>query len=139
MNMGENRRGDKIKEIEKYIEELEPNLPNTLEEYKRDFKIRAICERYFEKIVEAVVDLAFIFIKEQKLKLPENDESSFYILRDAGIIDATLSKKLKDAKGMRNIIAHEYGKINDELVFEAITEQLINDVKEFISEIKKKS
>ena len=59
----ENRVEDKILEIEKYLEELIPNLPTELEEYKKDFKIKAVCERYFEKIVEAMVDLAFIIIK----------------------------------------------------------------------------
>ena len=52
------------------------------------------------------------------------------------IIPESLCKKLKEAKGMRNIIAHEYGKIDDELVFEAITEQLEKDINEFISLIK---
>ena len=38
---------------------------------------------------------------------------------------------------MRNIIAHEYGKIDDEIVFGAVTEQLGKDVREFIKDIKK--
>ena len=37
---------------------------------------------------------------------------------------------------MRNIIAHEYGKIDDKIVFEAITEELERDVKEFIKKVK---
>jgi len=37
---------------------------------------------------------------------------------------------------MRNIIVHEYGKVDDELVFEAISEKLEQDVKEFIKAIK---
>jgi len=52
-----------------------------------------------------------------------------------GVISERLTEKLKDAKGMRNIIAHEYGSIDDEIVFESITNQLINDVEEFIKEI----
>ncbi|MCH7723429.1 MAG: aminotransferase class I/II-fold pyridoxal phosphate-dependent enzyme [Bacteroidetes bacterium] len=47
-----------------------------------------------------------------------------------------LEEKLKEAKGMRNIIAHEYGKIDDVLVFEAVTEELIPDVKEFLNSVR---
>ena len=39
-------------------------------------------------------------------------------------------------EGMRNIIVHEYGRVEDELVFEAVSEQLEKDVKEFIKAIK---
>ena len=38
---------------------------------------------------------------------------------------------------MRNIIAHEYGKIDDNLVFEAITQELILDIEEFLESVNK--
>lgn len=50
---------DKIEEIEKYLDELVEISPSTLDRYIEDFKTRAACERYTEKIIEAVVDLAF--------------------------------------------------------------------------------
>ncbi len=39
---------DKIDEIEKYIAELEEIVPKHLEDYKKDFKTKAACERYAE-------------------------------------------------------------------------------------------
>lgn len=49
-----------------------------------------------------------------------------------------LVSRLKEAKGMRNIIAHEYGVVVDnKLVFDSLTYDLINDVDEFITSIKK--
>ena len=130
--MKENRIIDKINDIEKFLEELESIMPFDFEEYENDFKIRAVCERNFEKIIEVVVDLAFIIIKENKMKIPEEDKRAFDILASSKIISSGLSEKLKEAKGMRNIIAHEYGKIDDEKVFKAITEELIPDVKKFL-------
>ena len=44
---------------------------------------------------------------------------------------------LTEAKGMRNILAHEYGTVNDELVFHSITEEIEIDAREFIKVIKK--
>ena len=38
---------------------------------------------------------------------------------------------------MRNILAHEYGEVDDEVVFEAITEELDKDVSKFIEEVRK--
>lgn len=128
---------DKIENIEKYLDELLEIIPEDFKEYKKDFKTKAACERYFEKIVEAVVDLAFLFIKEKKLKLPEEDKQEFDILFEEKIISSDLSKKLKSAKGMRNLIAHEYGYVDDEIVFNSITEELERDITDFIKQIKK--
>lgn len=131
------RIDDKINEIKKFLEELESSLPASFEEYEKDYKIRAICERYFEKIVKAIIDLAFIVVKEKGLKQPEHEKQVFDILTDNNIISQELSKRLQDAKGMRNIITHEYGKANDELVFESITKEILRDADKFIDLIKK--
>ena len=127
-----NRIKDKIIEIEKFLEELSSVLPFNFEIYKTDFKLRAIGERYFEKIIESVVDLAFLVIRERNFNQPEEDKQSFDILASEKIISESLADKLKDAKGMRNILAHEYGRIDNELVFHSLVEELIPDVQKFI-------
>ena len=38
---------------------------------------------------------------------------------------------------MKNLIAHQYGRINDEIVFKAVTEDLEKDVEEFIKAVEK--
>lgn len=133
-----NRIKDKIGEIEEYLEELENIIPKDIEEYQRNIEKKAACERYFEKIIEAIVDLAQLVIKFKKFSYPDEDTQSFDILLQNKIIQKDLCEKLKDAKGMRNILAHEYGKVDDELVFEAITQEIITDSEEFIESIKKR-
>jgi len=127
-----NRIKDKIIELEGFLDELSSCLPSDFEEYKTDFKLRAIGERYFEKIIEAAVDLAFFTIKERNLKQPDEDKQAFDILSQNKIISESLAERLKGAKGMRNILAHEYGRIDNELVFHSLAEELIPDVQEFL-------
>lgn len=131
------RIDDKIKEVELYLCQLNEVIPVSLEKYAGHFKIKLMCERLFEKIVETLVDLAYLIINENKFKSPENDEQAFYIMGDNKIISNELAEKLRGAKGMRNIIAHEYGKVDDELVYEAVSNELINDTQEFIKSILK--
>ena len=132
-----NRLKDKIKEIEEYLQELSEIIPSSLEQYISEFKTKAACERYSEKIIEAIIDLSFLIIKKYSFKIPEEDKQSFDILKEENIISNELCEKLKDAKGMRNIISHEYGKIDDEIVFDSIKDELTIDTKEFIKQIKK--
>jgi uncharacterized protein YutE (UPF0331/DUF86 family) len=128
---------DKIKEIGEYLSELEEVIPENFEEYLKIEK-KAACERYFEKIIESIIDLGFIVIKELRLKNPEDDSSIFEELSKEKIITNQLNTRLREAKGMRNIIAHEYGIIDDNLVYESITSELEKDAKEFIKSIKLK-
>ena len=58
---------DKIKEIEEFLSQLKDIVPSNLEEYKADIEKKAACERYVEKVIEAVTDLAFLIIKQKKL------------------------------------------------------------------------
>ena len=128
---------DKIEEISGFLEELKSIMPSGFEEYKSSIEKKAACERYVEKIVEAATDLAFLVIKNKKLNIPEDDIDAFNILLENKIIDSDLSAKLKNAKGMRNIISHQYGKIDDGIVFEAITQELEKDIKKFIFIVEK--
>ena len=126
------RINDKIDKIREYLSELEDIRPESYEEYIKDKKTKAACERYFEVIVEAVVDLAFLIIKVKGLRIPEDDKKAFDVLADEKIISKELASRLKDAKGMRNIIAHEYGTIDNEIVFEAVAKEIISDANDFI-------
>ncbi|MBD3355303.1 DUF86 domain-containing protein [Candidatus Woesearchaeota archaeon] len=130
---------DKLEEIEAYLSELEEIVPTSFEEYKTDIKTKAACERYFEKIIEAAVDIVFLIIKEKGCKIPEEDKEAFDVLSSEEFISKELAEKMKDAKGMRNILAHEYGKIDDEIVFHSITEEIIKDVNDLLNAIRKGS
>jgi uncharacterized protein YutE (UPF0331/DUF86 family) len=76
------RINDKIEEIEKYLDELEEIKPTSFKHYINNIKTKAACERYFEKIIGVVVDLAFLLIKEKHLKTPEEEKQSFDILHN---------------------------------------------------------
>ncbi len=128
---------DKINEIEEFLEELKQIVPNTLQEYKTNIEKKAACERYAEKIIEAITDLAFLTIKLRKLRIPADDADAFDIVSENKIISEALAKKLQDAKGMRNILAHQYGKTDDRIVFNSLTKELGRDAEEFAARIRR--
>ena len=103
-----------------------------------NIRTKAASEHYFEKIIEALADLSFIFIRENGFQSPKEDVEAFFVLAEKNIISDELAKRLKEAKGMRNVISHEYGKIDDALVFESISQELKKDVEEFVESIGKR-
>lgn len=129
---------DKIKEIETYLMQLEEIVPDSLGEYQEDFKAKAACERYLERLVEAAEDLAFLAIKHLDLESPEEEKEIFQILFRARIISSNLSDELKRAKGMRNVLAHKYGQIDDKVTFTAASEEIGRDLRMMIKSIREK-
>lgn len=126
---------DKRDMVLEFIKDLKTVTPSSYGLYEVSIEKRLSCERAFEKVVEAVSDLAILFIKEKRLPLPSDDEKAFDILERAGFITRELAVKLRRAKGMRNFLAHQYDRIDDELVFEAIHDEVARDVGEFLRAI----
>lgn len=127
---------DKINQIKRYLKEMQSITPNNLKEYEESLMNIAACERYFEKIVEASIDLARLTIKKKGFDL-KDENNVFDLLCEKNIISKDLGIKLRDAKAMRNILSHQYGDVDNETVYNSIKKELIPDVQEFIEVINK--
>lgn len=136
--MGKKQRiKDKIKLLHEYKDYLYEIFPKDIEIYKSDLTIKAACERYIEKIIECCVDICFLVAKEKNFEMPENEEDIFPTMAKNGIISENLAKNLKSAKGMRNVLAHKYGEIDDSKIFSSIDEELGKDLEEFLDKMEK--
>ena len=65
-------------------------------------------------------------------------KQSLVFCKKKEIIDKELAIKLKEAKGMRNILAHEYGEVDNSVVYSAVKDELHVDIEKFIISIKNK-
>jgi uncharacterized protein YutE (UPF0331/DUF86 family) len=134
----EKRIEEKLAEIERDLSFLMEIIPQEFEEYKSDKKTKAACEHYFERLLENIISICFLLIKEMKIHLPEEEIGAIAILGEEGIIDKELAEKLQNAKRMRNIISHEYGEVDDEIVFNSLKGEIERDINLFIQRIKKR-
>lgn len=127
---------DKIKELQKYLDEYSKLKPGSVEEFEGSLENKAVGERYFEKIAECATDLAFLIITKNKLQEPTNDLNALEILLSSGTITKKTCESLKQAKSMRNRIVHNYGDVKGEIVFKALVEELPRDIENYIEEIE---
>jgi uncharacterized protein YutE (UPF0331/DUF86 family) len=123
----------KIDEMNQFIRELESITPESFEEYEENIEIKRACERLLQILIECVIDICMLLVKELKLGLPSGEEDIFEKLHKNGIISAEMKNILKKMKGFRNILVHRYAEVNDEIVFENL--KLINDFRKFQREI----
>jgi uncharacterized protein YutE (UPF0331/DUF86 family) len=124
MSLDKPRILSKFDEINGYLEELEKIIPQNLEDYVTSVKDKRACERLLQISLEVVIDVCNILISNLKLGLPEDEEAVFEKLVNKKIISNKLKSILNGMKGLRNILVHKYGEVDDELVFEVLSEKL---------------
>ena len=123
----------RIDELDGYLQEIHEIMPTSFEEYKSIEKKRA-CERLLQVSIESVIDICALIVTGLRLGLPSEEDDLFEKLAQAEIISSSIKENLKRMKAFRNILVHEYGRIDDRLVYEVLKNNL-NDFEEFKKEI----
>ena len=113
----------KLDELDGYLAELRSIVPDRLEDYLKVEKKRA-CERLLQVAVEAVLDACALLVAGLRLGLPGEEDDLFTKLASRGVVSAPTADILRRMRGLRNILVHEYGRINDPLVFEVVQRRL---------------
>ena len=121
---------NKISQIRKYLLRAKSYLPNSRQEIETDDRIRDSLERVLYLITQASIDLGDIVISYRKLRKPGNQSEIFQIIHEHDIISRELMEKLISMTGFRNVIAHDYAKINYDRVYEVLHKDL-QDIEEF--------
>jgi uncharacterized protein YutE (UPF0331/DUF86 family) len=87
-------------------------------------------ERYLYLAVQAAIDLADAFIAFKGYRKPETLGDNFAILRAENVISDDLAGRLMKMVGFRNILAHDYGKIDYAVVGDILRAGL-KDIEKF--------
>lgn len=79
---------------------------------------------YLQVSVETCINIANHIIATEKLRAPLDYKDSFRVLNEADILPDTLSRKMQQLAGLRNLLVHLYLEVDDELVYEGIRNEL---------------
>lgn len=123
----------KIDVLDGYLKEIREILPVDFEEYKRIEKRRA-CERLLQVSIECIIDICGLIVTGLRLGLPAEEDDLFEKLEQAGIISSARKEALKRMEGFRNILVHEYGRVDDLMVYEVLQTKM-DDFEAFKREI----
>lgn len=77
-----------------------------------------------QRIAELTIDIANYLIKSKKLGLPQDTADAFVLLHRANLISADMTKNMKGMVGFRNVVVHEYQKMNLSIMIDVIENHL---------------
>jgi uncharacterized protein YutE (UPF0331/DUF86 family) len=115
---------DKLRLINEYTNDLKRMRGPTKSEYLDDMVLQRAVERTFMNLIQACIDLAG-HIRSTELE-PTADAAKAEIdaLETGGIITPETADRLTEAVGFRNVLAHRYGDVNHDVVYEALHDDL---------------
>src|SRR6056297_776787 len=127
----------KIDSLSRSIKRIENKTPENVKNLKNDYDLQDIIALNLQRAVQISVDIATHIIADSNEKVPSTMGECFEYLENLDIINSSLVKNLKGAVGFRNISVHEYQKIDWEIVYTIITENL-DDFRKYSENIVKK-
>ena len=124
----------RIEALRQYVAVLEDLKNISYEDLKSDAVKRGAVERYLQLAIEACIDIAELIISDQRLVSPTTYKEAIYVLGKEKILDEEFAKKFSEAAGFRNILIHDYVKIDYKRLHSYLQNNL-SDFHRFIKEI----
>jgi uncharacterized protein YutE (UPF0331/DUF86 family) len=128
--------GRKLADMDTYLEQIREYSRISASVYKRDWKTQRIVERTLQMIIESCIDIANHIIADGNMRLPDSYSDTFLVLLENKLISKSLCTKMEKIVKFRNIVVHQYEKIDPAIVVSILSKNL-SDFEKFKKEIIK--
>jgi len=116
---------NKKESIERCVKQIYHYYNLTSEKsFEEDYLKQDAIALNLQRACEQAIDLANYVIKTKKLGLPKESKESFRILAKEKIIPENLATNLEKMVGLRNVLVHEYQKLDLQLMIDVIEHHL---------------
>ncbi|MFI5308959.1 MAG: DUF86 domain-containing protein [Polyangiales bacterium] len=107
------------------LRELDGRLSDiTVEGLTADALLRAAVERWLQVAVESCIDIAYHVVAERGWTPPETAREAFALLAAHSVVPGDLARSLGRAAGLRNILVHDYVRVDLALLSESVRSAL---------------
>lgn len=120
----------KISTMQKHIDRIRLKRDVSLHKFLQDLDFQESVLFNLQMAIQNCIDMAAHIVSEEGLGVPGSTNEIFYLLEDQGYIGFELTEKMVQSVGFRNLVVHEYGKIDLETVYQVCHEN-IHDLEEF--------
>ena len=120
----------KISSMQKHVDRIKAKRHVDLSQFLQDIDRQESVLFNLQMAVQNCVDLAAHIVAEEGLGVAGSTSELFYLLEEQGYIGQDLTERMIRAIGFRNLIVHEYGKLDLEVVFR-VSHEDVEELEEF--------
>jgi len=128
----------KASSVRRHLDRVTEKRDTDLRTFMRDIDRQESILFNLQMAIQNCIDIAAHIISDEGFGVPGSTNEMFYLLQEKGYIDTEITEKMVKAVGFRNLIVHEYGKVELQQVFE-VAQDNIEDLNEYLRSILKKS
>ena len=111
---------NKIKFIQNELEKLSMFSNFSLQEIVSDYSRHTLVERILERIINDALGINQHIIAESDQEAPNDYKETFSALSKMDIFPAEFAAEISKSVGLRNILVHNYHKLDEEIFYHSI-------------------
>lgn len=115
---------EKLKRAKIAVENVEKNTPKTLEEFEKLGIVKDGIYKNLEDAIQNILDVCALIVRNKDLGIPSDEESFSDLLYKNKLIDRKTKELIDSFRGLRNVMVHRYETVDDEIVFDNISQNL---------------
>jgi uncharacterized protein YutE (UPF0331/DUF86 family) len=127
----------KAGKVDAHLRRIKAKRSAKLQEFLDDLDIQESILFNLQMAVQNCIDIAAHVISDDELGVAGSTNEMFYILQENGYLTPALTEKMVAAVGFRNLVIHEYGKIDLSKVYH-VAQDDIDDLEEYLKAIFRK-
>jgi uncharacterized protein YutE (UPF0331/DUF86 family) len=114
----------RLNKLQEYLNVLRAIQKYDVQRFKTDTFIHATAERYLHLAIECLLDIGNHVISDRGYRKPDTYAEIFEILAEENVIPRELFDKMAGMAAFRNVLVHDYLRLDLNMVYE-ITQQQI--------------
>ncbi len=127
----------KASSIKKHLNRVKEKRNTDLQTFLKDLDRQEIILFNLQMAIQNCIDIAAHIISDEGFGVPGSTNEMFYMLEENGYLNRDITEKMVKAVGFRNLMVHEYEKIELDQVFK-VAQKDIRDLNEYLKSIFKK-
>ncbi len=127
----------KTSSVKRYLNRVKEKRNTDLQTFLKDIDRQESILFNLQMAIQNCIDIATHIISEEGFGVPGSISEMFYLLEENGYLNVDVTEKMVKAVGFRNLIVHEYGKIELKQVFKVVQKD-IKDLDEYLISIFQK-
>lgn len=127
---------NKASKVDQHLKRIKDKRKVDINTFLNDLDCQESILFNMQMAIQNCIDIAAHIVGDEELGVPGSTNEIFYLLEDNGYINYDITEKMVAAVGFRNLVVHEYGKVDLKQVYQFAQEE-IEGLKKFVHEALK--
>lgn len=111
----------RLQEIEENIILVEELREVPLDKFCGDPRLYKLAERCLELAIQALLDICHYITADNKWSRPKDNQQAILIMAEKNVLPRDFAQNIAPMAGFRNILVHEYVKIEPKIIYEHLS------------------